>query len=221
MDKFREVAGQVNPSASQLSLRERNKQKRRIHVIDSARLLFNSKGYSSTRLDEIAETAEVGIATVHNYFGTKLGLLAAVLDEDFRELFRQSEELLAAERVDPLHDILLLIQIYYQLEDSWQATDVLLQVMGPGLAASPELDAIAIESERQVRAGMQTLLAAHQKLGNIRPEVNLEDATKVLFSIFNQEFISYVSGQWESFEEMRGNMDRLIGFVIDAIRALP
>lgn len=202
-----------------MSLRERNKLKRRVQVIEAARVLFNSRGYSATRLEEVAESAEVGIATVHNYFGTKLGLLAAVLTEDFDRLYEQIDALLKTERVDPLGDMLQAIEIYYQLEDSWQATDVLRQVMGPGLAASPELDALAEKSERNVQDCMFTLLSEHQMLGNIRPEVDLDDATQVLFSIFNQEFMTFVSGQWGSFEAMKSNMARLIGFVITSICA--
>jgi AcrR family transcriptional regulator len=209
----------MKPASTQMSLRERNKLKRQAQIIQAARTLFNSRGYSSTRLDEVADLAEVGIATVHNYFGTKLGLLAAVLRKEFAELDGQSKDLLKAIPSEPLRDVLALIDIYYQLEDSWQASDVLRQVMGPGFAASPELDEIAAEAERQVQAGFRSILSGHQELGKIRPEVNLDDATQVLFSIFNQEFYTFISGQWDSFEEMRSNMDRLIGFVISSIES--
>ena len=199
------------------SLRERNKSKRRLHIINVARSLFTSHGYSTTRLEDVAEDAEVGVATVYNYFGNKAGLLASILEVEFAQLFESGEGAVAAEHTDPLEHVLALIDVYYKLENEWQSSEMLLNVLGPGLAVTPELDAIAVESERQVKSQLKAILTKHRAVGNIRKDVDIDDATMVLFYIFNQHYIEFITGQWHSFEKMKQTMNRLIGFVISSI----
>jgi AcrR family transcriptional regulator len=49
-------------------------------VIGAARSLFSSRGYAATTIDAISEAADVPAATVYRLFGSKLGILKAMLD---------------------------------------------------------------------------------------------------------------------------------------------
>ncbi len=61
------------------SLRERQKERRSREILDAAAALIGEKGYDETSVEEIAAMAEVGVATVYNYFGSKNELLHALL----------------------------------------------------------------------------------------------------------------------------------------------
>ena len=61
------------------SLRERQKERRSREILDAATALIGEKGYDETSVEEIAARAEVGVATVYNYFGSKSELLHALL----------------------------------------------------------------------------------------------------------------------------------------------
>lgn len=61
------------------SLRERQKERRSREILDAATALIGEKGYDETSVEEIAARAEVGVATVYNYFGSKNELLHALL----------------------------------------------------------------------------------------------------------------------------------------------
>ncbi len=61
------------------SLRERQKERRSREILDAATALIGEKGYDETSMEEIAAGAEVGVATVYNYFGSKNELLHALL----------------------------------------------------------------------------------------------------------------------------------------------
>ena len=61
------------------SLRERQKERRSREILDAAAALIGEKGYDETSVEEIAARAEVGVATVYNYFGSKNELLHALL----------------------------------------------------------------------------------------------------------------------------------------------
>lgn len=67
-------------SASALR-REREKQLRRQSILSAAEILFAHNGYRRTKIENIAEKAEVSVGTVYGYFRNKEELLVAVLDD--------------------------------------------------------------------------------------------------------------------------------------------
>jgi len=67
-------------SASALR-REREKQMRRQSILSAAEILFAHNGYRKTKIEDIAEKAEVSVGTVYGYFQNKEELLVAVLDD--------------------------------------------------------------------------------------------------------------------------------------------
>jgi len=67
-------------SASALR-REREKQLRRQSILSAAEILFARNGYRKTKIEDIAEKAEVSVGTVYGYFQNKEDLLVAVLDD--------------------------------------------------------------------------------------------------------------------------------------------
>lgn len=55
----------------------------RADVITAARQLFVERGYPATTIDAIADAATTPLATVYRLFGSKRGILSAVLDVSF------------------------------------------------------------------------------------------------------------------------------------------
>ena len=136
---------------TQRSLRERQKTRRRADILAAGRRLFTRNGYATTSMEVIAELAEVGIATVYNYFGSKGRLLADILQTEFDLLFAQGEALLKQAPEDPDKGVLSLIAIYQKFQDNWQHRDLLIAVMGPGLSADPALDELSVGAEFSVK----------------------------------------------------------------------
>lgn len=66
-------------------LRDRKKARRRDEIIAAARDLFTLQGIDATTMAEIAAAAEVSTPTVFNYFGSKDGILIAMISEGTRE----------------------------------------------------------------------------------------------------------------------------------------
>ncbi len=71
------------------SLRERQRERRRQSIMDAAATLIGEQGLEETSMEAIAARAEVGTATVYNYFGSKTDLLRALflryMDEEAKE----------------------------------------------------------------------------------------------------------------------------------------
>lgn len=62
-------------------LRDRKKARRRENILTQARGLFARKGIEATTMAEIAEAVGVSPPTIFNYFGSKDGLLIALITE--------------------------------------------------------------------------------------------------------------------------------------------
>lgn len=81
-------------SQVEAGLRSRKKAKRRGEIIAAARALFARQGIDATTMADIAAAAGISTPTVFNYFGSKDGILIALINEGTME---------ARERDRPLH----------------------------------------------------------------------------------------------------------------------
>lgn len=66
-------------------LRDRKKARRRDEIVAAARDLFAQQGIDATTMADIAAAAEVSTPTVFNYFGSKDGILIAMIAEGTHE----------------------------------------------------------------------------------------------------------------------------------------
>ncbi len=78
-----------------MQLRERKKRETRQALYLAARDLFAAQGFSATTLSQIAETADVSVPTLRNYFGDKDGFLAHQLRHEIRKQFEDKGGLMA------------------------------------------------------------------------------------------------------------------------------
>jgi len=74
------IAKENGPSKRALR-RQREKESRRRCILEAAETLFAQKGYRKTRMEDIADMAEVSVGTVYGYFKNKEELLTNVMDD--------------------------------------------------------------------------------------------------------------------------------------------
>jgi len=205
--------------AAEPGLRERQKARRRADIIAAGRRLFLEQGYSATSVEAVAETAEVGVATVYNYFGTKGGLLAEILRPDFIDVISEGGAAVVAKRpADPVDGVLSLIEIYRQIDSKWKHKEALMAVLGPGLSAEPVLDELAVDAEMLVKQQLEELLSAYQDTGSLRDSIDVTDAATIIFYVFNQHWIEHITHKDSDYRQMSRKMDRQIKFIVSAIR---
>jgi len=66
-------------------LRERQKKRRRIQIINAAQALVRKTGGTDFTMKELAETAEVSPATLYNLLGSKDGVLSTLLAQQIEQ----------------------------------------------------------------------------------------------------------------------------------------
>ena len=79
--------------ARSLSRSERRKARTTGAILDAAERHFLERGFQATKVDEIAEEADVAVGSVYNHFGSKEGLYRATLDRalDLFETYMDGE----------------------------------------------------------------------------------------------------------------------------------
>lgn len=73
------------PIPAEQGLRDRKKAKRRDEIIAEARELFARRGIDATTMADIAAASGISAPTVFNYFGSKDGILIALISEGTSE----------------------------------------------------------------------------------------------------------------------------------------
>jgi len=101
MSQRRQVLQRSRPYRS--VVRRRQAETTRAAILGAARRLFGGSGYQTTTIEAIAAQAEVSVPTVYLVFGSKVGVLTALVagaggDPDIRALAREAKA-----ETDPRH----------------------------------------------------------------------------------------------------------------------
>lgn len=91
--------------------REREKQARREEILNAAQRLFAREGFHATRLDDIAEEAELSKGTIYLYFNNKEDLFLSLVQQRLSQLMDRLRR--SVEAVKPaLEKISRLVHAY-------------------------------------------------------------------------------------------------------------
>jgi len=88
-----------------MRLREKQKGRRREQVLDAARRLIRATGGTDFPMRRLADEAEVGLVTPYNQFGSKTGVLYALLNASLERLDRAVDVRPSAKPVDAVLEL--------------------------------------------------------------------------------------------------------------------
>lgn len=89
--------------------KRREKQKAETYelILESARTLFETKGFKKSTIRAVATHAEIGLGTIYKHFSDKNALLAAALHDDLKRL--SNEAMTSVPKDLPIKDQLLYV----------------------------------------------------------------------------------------------------------------
>jgi len=125
-------------------LRERQKADRERRILRAAVTRFRTEGYRTVRIEDLAETAEVSVGTVYNYYKTKGEILIATVAMEVEEVLAEGEAIVANPPDGVEAALLALIFQYYDhsleyLNKEMWRTAMALSIEAPGHAERPTL----------------------------------------------------------------------------------
>ncbi len=196
-------------------LRDRQAERTRTSILDAAARHLERDGYGGSTLRQIAESAGVAVETVYATFGSKAVLFAAVGERNLQAAIR---------RAVPGGDLRALIagrDLEAQLATFGQAAPA---IMGPnwaimealrvGGATDAELAAAYRTGSEGRRGWMRGFVEAWSAMGRLRPDIDVNAATDVLWAITAADVyrLLVVEAGWSN--------ERYAAWLTDAARAL-
>jgi AcrR family transcriptional regulator len=202
-----------------LSLRGRQRQLVRDSVLEAALELFSAAGFQKTTMQMIAERAGVGVATVFRHFSNKAAILAALVRRDIEQGFADGQAIIDNPPIDGTEGVtrhlLAMLPIFGRRSKRIELEPYFWLAMPTG---RKEIDEVVVEADAGLNRQIHTLLAHYQATGQFRADLNLEDATAVVFHVFNGHYVNFTSGQITSPHVLEQNIRDRIALVLEGWR---
>lgn len=153
----------------------------RQRVLASSRDLFLSGGYGETTIEAIARHAEVAAQTVYATFGSKRGILFALLDQMANAAaLAQFEEAHAAAAGDPRRQ--LREQIAFNMR--FYATGIdLIEIARTVSGVEADLKAMWQEGEGRRHRAQSAVVAEWARAKALRPDLTVREASDELWAL--------------------------------------
>jgi AcrR family transcriptional regulator len=164
----------------------------RARILAAARERFRSAGYAATTIDAIASSAQVSAKTVEAAFGSKRGVLAALVDplasagppRDLVDQIRAASE--------PLHRLQLVAELTRR---SYEASVPEFELMRGAAAVAPEVTAVAQQVEYRRRANQIRLAAYLAEQGVLRAGLDPDEATDIIWALTSYDVYRALIGE--------------------------
>ena len=171
---------------------------KQIQIIEEAEKLFAEKGFNGTSVRDIAKNAEVNLAMISYYFGSKDKLLEAIFIYRGQSTKLSLEEILHSTKLTNLEKIDLLIEHYVNRVIEQQA---FYKILAREMVVNhtPETESIILATKRGNLAIIQQMIEEGQKEGIFKKKVDVPLLTSVLSGTSNsllstQKYYKQLSG---------------------------
>ena len=175
-------------------LRESQKAGRRKRILEAAREHFMERGFEATTIEAIAETAEVSAVTVFNHYGTKGGVLLALVGESDSILIEKIGAILADPPADPLQAVLGFSgaicrhALEYLRKPIWRHVIATAVIEG-----SSEFGRGYAALDRELVRMLAGLLEILRDRGRLPADYPCTVAAGVLYNLHNARFVEFMS----------------------------
>ena len=172
------------------SLRKEQARQTRIRMLDAAQRLFAERGYASSTIEAIASEAGVAVDTVYASFGSKRGLLSALVnvrvggdDQPVELLDRPGPQMVRREPNQRVQLALFAKDVSAIIERARPVDDI---TMGAA-AVDPEIAAFRARLQQTRFENMRRFVSWVAANGPLREGMTEEDAAAIVWSLTSTE----------------------------------
>src|SRR5918992_3745184 len=173
------------------TLRARHSDVTRSEILAAARRLFARQGFAATAMRPIAAEAGVAVQTIYSTFGSKQGLLLALVDaaREQTDVPELGERMVSSD--DPLEVVRLAAHIRRQ---TLERCGDIVATFREGAAGDPEGAAAYEEGQRRTREGLGRLCSRLEALGALRSGLSHKHAVDQVAAMFSAEIYEELTG---------------------------
>ena len=166
------------------SLRARQAELTRAAILDAARRLFAQQGFAATAVRPIAEEAGVAVQTIYSAFGSKQGLLLALVVTVREQTQAPEIGIRMGTSDDPQEVVRLAAHIRRRV---LELCGDIVATFREGAASDPYVSAAYDEGRRRAREGIERMCGRLDALGALRPGLTRERAVDGIAALFSAE----------------------------------
>lgn len=185
-------------------LRERKKAATNQRILDVALHMFRQNGYGPTRIEDIAERANLSVATFYNYFRSKADILLATVTVETEAILAAGEACIAEPHRSALEAFDALISGYYTnsfvftSKEMWRIT--MAQII---LHPETEFSQRYIELDGRLSVQVCNCIETLKGRDLVKPEIDVISVGELLFNNVNMNFIEYIRSDTLTAEDIR------------------
>lgn len=201
-------------------LRARKKAQREARILDAALSMFRASGFDDTRMEHIAEMAELSIGTVYNYFPTKGDLLVAIVALETSETLAAGQCVVEDPPEHPAEALLALANAWYRhsfrlLDKRLWRHAFAMMIERPDAPSSVRF----AQNDENLRIQVSDLVRALQARGLARPDIDAGDAGLCAFHLIDRMFMVFVTDEAMTSAELSDLLGRQLAITGLALRA--
>lgn len=178
----------------ELGLRERQKAGRRKRILEVAKARFQADGYALVTMEAIAGDADVSAVTVYNYYGSKAGLLLALVSESDELLIAQLGRIIDRKPDDLVEVVAEFGQILRQHAMSYLSKPTWREVLSASInEGSRSFGRTYMALDRVLIELMESFVRDFQARRLVPPAVDSLALADCLFSLQNIRFFQFIA----------------------------
>lgn len=162
---------------------------KQLQIMEKALEVFAEKGFDSASVRDIAQRADVNVAMISYYFGSKEKLLEAIFMNHTGSMRGKIETILHS-KADPLEKVDLLIDTYINVIIENRSFHRLMMREQVLIKEGPLYQYLR-DMKRQNRGMIEVAVKAGQKAGLFQKNIDVSMLAVVLFGSVNHFFSNY------------------------------
>jgi TetR/AcrR family transcriptional regulator, transcriptional repressor of aconitase len=156
---------------------------RRRQILDAAWRCFVKNGFHATSMHDVFTEADLSAGAVYRYFRGKEDIIAAIADEALAEINASVADMLDADPLPSLEDVMgRILTTVGRLDSGQELANLAVQVWAEALR-SPALAERVAETLHGLRRVLADIVTAYAERGLIPPDVPPMSVAKVLAAI--------------------------------------
>lgn len=169
----------------------------RDRIVQSAIECFSKYGFDRSRMDDIAQTADLSKGTLYLYFKSKEDLFYAICENNLKVIKEQLSRMFATRKENLLYDV---EQFYDNLQKLEKKGDekVFFEIVAES-ARNPKLQKILYEQRTKIFDVVKEYLDLQVQKGFFRKNIDTEAIASGLVALYNGLAVSKflgISGNW-------------------------
>ncbi len=173
-----------------MGLRQRKKAATRKKIIECAVHMFREQGYQASRIEDIAEAADLSVATFYNYFGSKADMLLATVLTESEMVIDAVDACISKPHQDVTRAFEEIVQVYFRLSFQLTSREMWREAVARTLLdPQAEFSVLYTDIDQRLREQLQRFLANMQTQGLIAAQVDTAALGCLLFNNVNMHFI--------------------------------